>query len=129
MIKANEVRVGNWVRNYSSDKSWFIDDIVTGHWDPFSELYSRAEGIPLTPEILEKCGFEKNRSDEYVYSMQPDFHLSISFYKTGIFPMLIKDSEFSNGEAQAIGLQKINYLHQLQNLYFALTGEELNFTP
>ena len=58
--------------------------------------------------------------------MQPDFHLSISFIAQGAYPCLIKDAEMSFENAQLIGLNEIKSLHQLQNLYFALTGEELN---
>lgn len=64
--------------------------------------------IPLTEEILLKCGLEYQR---------PDF-IKGSF--------AIRD--FDGGYIYLNGLDGgliYEYLHQLQNLYFALTGEEL----
>jgi hypothetical protein len=74
------------------------------------------EPIPLTKEILEKCGFEKHRKyiggtgsyDVYINGKiqflqpSPNGHLQLPFYES-----------------------KIDSLHELQNLYKALTNEEL----
>lgn len=67
------------------------------------------EPIPLTEEILLKCGFKR------------DSDLKNSLCRFGIWFNIM------NMEATYLSqkLIKINYLHQLQNLYFALTGEEL----
>jgi hypothetical protein len=132
MIKANELRVANLV--YYKDKICPIESIERsgyvevgtdiGGWVECCDVED-IEAIPLTVEILEGAGFEKNRDNEFIISMALDFHLSISFYPDGAFPILIKDSEMYNGEAQMVPLNRLDYLHQLQNLYFALTGEEL----
>ena len=65
--------------------------------------------IPLTPEILEKCGFENS----YKFGMV--WHNYLKRYAVVV-----------NGESIENVPQN---LHQLQNLYFALTGTELNYTP
>ena len=66
------------------------------------------EPIPLTQELLEKCGFEP------------------------FLNMLVKGGiGWTEGDSliqicEGMGAVECTTLHQLQNLYFALTGEELN---
>ena len=68
--------------------------------------------IPLTEEVLLKCGFERHIKlggyDGYL--------LNGWFITTDLCFMVLGSS---------VILSKLKYLHQLQNLYFALTGEEL----
>ncbi len=61
--------------------------------------------IPLTPEIMVMAGFGKGGEGFY--------------YKNGIEYNL--DEQLLEG----IGDVPLQYVHQLQNLYFALTGQEL----
>lgn len=82
--------------------------------------YNSAYPMPLTPEILEKCGFDK---------------------MNGHAPAIGAYDWFDNGKFETVHVYKnwiclkgvdsipIKYLHQLQNLYYALTGEELNYKP
>ena len=103
MIKSNELRVGNWVMTLGIYKDSFER---AGNVKVDAELIKLCDenkigllSISLTPEILEKCGFGlKEPSVTYVW----------------------KFSSF--GEVE---ITTCKYLHQLQNLYFALTGEEL----
>lgn len=131
MIQANELRIGNWVTyentqfqvwseitKYSVD----LDDLLTRHVKAAS--YDEIKPTPLTPEILEKCGFvKKNGIDEivrYAFGLNPITHDWIIFLN---WPDGKKYPFYRNG------YHEINYLHQLQNLYFSLTGEELTFKP
>ena len=67
----------------------------------------------LTEEILLKCGYIK---EQYAYYDKfNQIYLSI----TGEWHF----APFCTNDADS--LIKIKYLHQLQNLYFALTGQEL----
>lgn len=79
------------------------------------------EPIPLTPEILEKCGFEK-------YDYYPDCEC----YKVGNYFVSMSEDIWlhqSIGKKQAVILREnMSYLHQLQNLYYALTNTELPIT-
>lgn len=68
------------------------------------------EPIPLTEEWLLKFGFEYTK----LYYIKYDDDLIIYF--DGI------DFYFKRSSKSLT----IKYVHQLQNLYFALTGEELN---
>ncbi len=72
------------------------------------------EPIPLTEDILLKCGFVKP-----AHSWNGDiFHLS----EWDDYPLNWMVAMDKNG---AVIVKKLKYLHQLQNLYFALTQQEL----
>lgn len=122
MIKSTEVRIGNLVSfigkpfkiagidQYS--KNFFLED------DPGGFIREPVIGIPLTPEWLERCGFHKLNAGWINQSG------SMCFYDT---------SQDINGDYMMdYGTRNYNarfkYLHQLQNLYHALTGEELSIT-
>ena len=115
-MKANELRIGNYYK---------VGNVVAKvDWETIYELTKQSlntihfHPIPLTEEILLKCGFENKIEDE-----------STSFFKY-INPL----NGFTTIEVCLsdscvwLDLMQINikHLHQLQNLYFALTGEELN---
>ena len=103
-----ELRIGNWVEypliGFKKIRAGEdIDDISDNAGMP----------IPLSPEILEKAGFEKD---------------SVGYFNNGIYCMKFNNNtcKWSFGEWYMGQFCEIKYLHQLQNLYFALTGEELN---
>jgi hypothetical protein len=110
MIQANELRIGNWVgyhtTNFDTGESIleYIRCIASTIKDVnlFGKHY---EPIPLTPEIMVMAGFGKGGEGFY--------------YKNGIEYNL--DEQLLEG----IGDVPLQYVHQLQNLYFALTGQEL----
>ena len=52
MINANGLRIGNWVNN--GDKYFTVDANVI--YDAATLEYYELFGIPLTPDILIKCG-------------------------------------------------------------------------
>lgn len=104
MIQANELRIGNLVKNKYGDIGQV--DIVWLRLVTEGEIF---EPIPLTEEILLKCGFEKKVN--YVKGMT--IQDGIAFFD---------DNEFGHDKEDEI---ECKYLHQLQNLYFALTGQEL----
>lgn len=116
MINANELRIGNWVR--------LNDELIQITWRDIrytSEVGSSLEGIPLTPEVLEACGLPKNERGYFCFpggryvivQMSNAFTLFVDLMETRPDVMEM--------------LAGFKYLHQLQNLYFALTGQELNY--
>lgn len=122
MIKANELRIGN-----ITDKGIIVGItpseviIIDGkHLDN-----EDVDPIPLTPDILEKCGFVKENFGWTINKQK--FQYGDYF---GLF-----DFNYCEGNlnlrlnASDCPLPTIKSLHQLQNLYFALTGEELIYTP
>jgi len=111
-MKANQLRIGNKVSYEGSivTVSTIADDEVT-----FSDYacfdYPQIEDIPgieLTEEWLVKFGFRKRDNNYRVLWFINSFTLSENEFKRFYF-----------------GISEIKYVHQLQNLYFALTGEEL----
>ncbi len=82
--------------------------------------------IPLTEEWLLKFGFEKDDLTEGLYTkIMLEYNLEVS--QNGFSGTLEKDllwfitiKAYNN----QVTFQK-RYVHQLQNLYFSLTGEEL----
>ena len=117
MIKANEIRVGNYTllqrkicKIDGAHIKWLEDGTYIGH-----------EPIPLTEDILLKCGFVF-AEDFNAWQTPHDFHIRV------------EDSELKQkkkvfwiyfDEQEDHPITCIFELHQLQNLYFALTGEEL----
>lgn len=113
MIQANELRIGNWYDHNGSYRQ-VTPNTIEEVWEG-ERIY--VNPIPLTPEILEKwCGFENDDND---------FLIGIS-ERTNLHINLIKKRTLLESYDGIIALCNISYLHQLQNLYFALTGKELN---
>jgi len=115
-MKAEELRVGNYYNiNTPGDDAV---DVISGHdildleVDPLDDFF---QPIPLTEEWLLKFGFF---SEKLYWSIQiGDVYLSI----------VKEDNTFCVGipyEANGTN-RKFEFVHQLQNLYHALTGEEL----
>ena len=111
-MQASELRIGNIIKLESSI-------VHVTHFD--IRQISRGsvyEPIPLTPEILDACGFEKDKNGElclrslYFIDSAPD----------GGVPSFI---QLAIGPTPVTNMLHINHLHQLQNLYFSLVGEEL----
>jgi len=72
--------------------------------------------IPLTEEILLKCGFEKRKDGDYNLFNQSEVDIVLK-------------SDFTSWTCDGINFSVtcINYLHQLQNLYYAIANQELNY--
>jgi hypothetical protein len=100
-IKCTDLRIGNLV--YSERKNIVRIDSVC-EWGK-RPLF----GIPLTPEILEKAGFNYKVLDQYKNEY--------FYYHLG--GLLVRRYD------KAIMSTDIKYIHQLQNLYHSLIGNEL----
>lgn len=82
------------------------------------EFVSDCDGIPLTPSILERCGFD------FVEEINGwcNKHIIHADSEIGFWLNLF----CSNDPDCQI---KILYVHQLQNLIYSLDGTELNYKP
>ena len=107
-MKPNELRIGNWIqfRYTETPVRITLGDFVREYNDEHLEDY---EPIPLTEEWLLKFGFEYSdlNGDSGLWKIPP-------FQIYGKYNQFIYDYRLD-----------VNYVHQLQNLYFALTYEEL----
>jgi hypothetical protein len=119
MIEIKEIRIGNYVNDYLGN-TVKVTDIYKGLIYHTENKIGVTHGnilepIPLTEDILLKCGFE----------YQDDLGI---FFK-GLFEIQKLRLGIDLRERFEAMLYDFNpsldYLHQLQNLYFALTNEEL----
>jgi len=109
MIKANELRIGNYI--YSFDN---ISIVTSKTIEAIESEYmsgSPYEPIPLTEEWLLKFGFDKAAVCWRIIYNELGNVITINQVK-GKFYLNYLDRE-------------IKYVHQLQNLHFALNNEEL----
>ena len=132
MIAANELRMGNWVKSNNPHDGRFVkfkyfhEDLHVAFFykEAIGAFTKDIVGIPLTPEILEKCGLKNGNSelDRNVFYSTNKHLAQFSVNISGSFGIYV-------GVFIALRSVHLEHLHQLQNLYFALTGEELNYTP
>jgi len=123
-FKPQELRIGVQVQyNAIEDRKLLvhtldINDIL--QCDIIPNMYSRThQPIPITAEVLEGCnGFSKNATNKnfWTYKFNPFSTIDISPTVNSVW---LNDLNLSG---------KIQYLHQLQNLIYALTGEEIIYT-
>lgn len=116
-LKANELRIGNLIYQWRTDIPFEvgIDDLKI-----IQSGESKARPIPLTEEWLLKFGFEKNF--ENLIEILINKNQSLHFDKTDNCMSLYIPI---NHEFIYLVFKHIKYIHELQNLFFALTGEEL----
>ena len=130
MLQASELRIGNYVEyegeylpvcsidgvnefqevGYKGSVSLpsYINDERKLIWTYNGRWLATCNPIPITNELLLKCGFE-NHDNEYM--------------DKGDFVYYVDSREFMwKGSFMP---QFIVYIHQLQNVYFALTNVEL----
>jgi hypothetical protein len=118
-MKVSELRIGNYVEAEGKigTVTTLAEDTISISVDGYASVPHDVDPIPLTEEWLLKLGFgmespgfysygEEAMAD-YCYNMdEKTFH---EYYPTSDMNCIAK----------------CEYVHQLQNLYFALTGEEL----
>jgi hypothetical protein len=128
-MNANELRIGNWliaVEDEYGGKKFQIDsgDINEIAHPKYGYKYGP---IPLSPEILEKCGFVLNRNNELSIEINDiASHLELMSGAGGFYyPSFTQTPQ--GDEERTVYFNRINSLHQLQNLYFSLCGEELTY--
>jgi hypothetical protein len=115
-MKSSELRIGNIT---SMGVVCSIEDnffrVLDSEGDTFKNTWADIQPIPLTEEWLLKFGFIKKNGYGFIkkdlagnifYSVETKEHFMFQYHDLRI---------------------KIKHVHQLQNIYFALTGEELIF--
>jgi hypothetical protein len=114
-MKANELRIGNWIQDGNE-----FEQITIDHLNCLNSGRCEYDPIPLTEEWLLNFGFEKTHLfDTVLYISNTNFHIS---FNNSIYQLNYKE----NPKSQWFPVCKdLRYIHQLQNIYFALTGEEL----
>lgn len=114
MLRAEEFRIGNIISltgkpiriSFST-----LEKLCFPELSKYQMYEGKFKPIKLTEDILLKCGFELYNSIDWIRQ-----------YKlNGVyFTYVIEQNKLS-----IVDYKHVKYLHQLQNLYFALTGKEL----
>ena len=123
-MTAQELRIGNYVQDLvgAPCRVRAINEggisIKCGGYSASVEMF---KPIELTEEVLLKCGFMKNASNDYVILDLFKLSLHYSYGKPVGWMFFIKSLDWIIVNRQ----NSIKYFHQLQNLYFALTNKEL----
>lgn len=119
-MDAKSLRIGNYVKDpnhnvvkvdYFTSMGATKEELGVNGWNPYE--FDMID-IPITEEWLTDLGF-----DEYLEGI---YYCTV----TGECTMSIKIDDYQVLVGDDLDLTKtIKYVHQLQNLYFALTNEEL----
>lgn len=130
MIKSNELKIGNRFnrelheigqRGLVYDTDFVLTEEFMGKLFGGDNSIALQDlfPIPLTPEILEQCGFVKTDINEWSLKFAEHFSIEKS-------EVLMDDGFILLGYEHSH--RTIKYLHQLQNLVMALTNTELEFS-
>ncbi len=126
-MKATELRIGNYTNEKGKQKQVYS---VSNH---NAKDYSKVKPIPLTERWLKDFGFKFNDDlNNDLPSKEAYFLNDFIIWFSHLHTLKIKQNstnsywheqyEYYNGHGLKV---EIKYIHQLQNLYFALTGKEL----
>jgi len=112
-MKANELRIGNLVAYEPTIDDWEEIIVKCGNIIQCEISPDSFIPIPLTEEWLLKFGFEKNDNNQFI------------LMEGSVDILFNKDLNGWTCDGINFSINMTEYVHQLQNLYFALTGEEL----
>lgn len=140
-IKPQDLRIGNWVgRAWKgiptpsgirvTNSSPLQITAIDGLWvrvcredsnNSYVMLYDEIEPIPLTDKLMRKCGFAKQ--EKYGCYVSTDCeNVEVVIAKK----LLYTDAYIVVNDYRTQPCIHCRYLHELQNCYFAITGEELD---
>ena len=115
MIKANELRVGNLIQSSWKNEPHKVTSDTIYEVEDFPKAYSP---IPLTEQWLLDFGFDKHPN--------PNGTRSWCYYKDRerwVIQSMLDLNSFSFGITPL--KPELNFVHQLQNLFYTLCGKEL----
>jgi hypothetical protein len=126
-MEAKELRIGNAYRDCTSKEIRFITGFSEDgvYYNDGFDFYESMLNVILTEEWLVKFGFVKDKKHNNCcdLELENDFYLQgVGYGKSNIkYEVILTDSNDNE-------LTLVKHVHQLQNLYFALTNEELKLT-
>jgi hypothetical protein len=129
MVKREEIRLGNYLLHKTGVRvltvKCTLEHFALMAKDGGKDLFP----VVLSPAVLEKCGFAENKK----YALLPEsreFVLVLPVMGSGATEVkaYIKNNKECFGRVMMNNVPVSNnfhHLHQLQNVYQALTGQEL----
>lgn len=155
MIHFNDVRIGNWIslampgslisahRILDKDEDKFcvsiddgteytlckIDERWTYEKQPKTRLSYPEElkGIPLSVEILTSCGFQLTPHETLTNQTSTESSVT-TYYSLQDFTVMSSGSIRTYMFTDKTGNARIQFVHELQNLYFKSMNKELDIT-
>lgn len=141
MIDPKELRIGNVIGWKTGVGELIIGELFEVHSDKVAISAPLVDGdiegqgfmgvagiepIPLTTEWIKRCGMEYRKEDK-VWQIQIGntnyFEIEAEEpFMCGVTPETWRD------QSPVYIWAEVKHVHQLQNIFFALTGEELNLT-
>jgi len=123
MIKANQLRIGNAVCDPIG-----LDKMVSIEVLQNIRKGLKYTGIPISPDILEKCGLKK---ELFEMSGCEVWHVPNTLWR--VARSYRDENEYKLWHERISpptwNLKTLAYLHELQNIIYALTGNEIKFNP
>ncbi len=117
MLKPTECRLGNIVSYLGKEyKIECIHPNIPSIEDYGFVTWNRLQGVPITEEWLLSVGFKKYNGD---FWDKRSSYKKNGFYLDSKFQPTDEDFNFE------LTKYRIQFIHQLQNIYFAHTEEEL----
>ena len=120
MLNLKGLQIGNLF--FHADKIIIVDGIDNSNEcilvkDKHISIPSNECNAPITPELLQRYGFKVPAGNGWGYRMDVNSVDELCWYKQDGFLRYQ-----TKGEGFTRSLEHIKYFHQLQNLYFSLTG-------
>lgn len=138
-MEARELRIGNWVNFWKRDYHGQVTGVLNGgaYIDNGKEISGclslfQFKPIALTEEWLEKVkGISKTDKGWAIEVYDIAYHFQYKDWDDTYHAYIeYTDSPFPEDNDKLYPFGKgIKYVHQLQNLYFALTNDELSLEP
>jgi len=116
-MEAKNFRIGNFITNHEVNEGFFkVEEVKKNEQGNYAVYYRRGSCMSIEPDIIEinekwlcNLGFVKKSNDVY-------YLYACSFE----FEWIVGEGIYIDGFSV-----DIEYVHELQNLFFAVTGEEL----
>jgi hypothetical protein len=139
MLNTQELRLGNYVNVPREDQSPFridgfefltkdfckVEMVFNPNFHPLTWELKDLQPIPLTPDILVKAAALVNKVS-FTYRIDLPGIQMLFLDLAGVGTTSYYVNIFQQGVSITLG--KVQYLHQVQNLFFALTGTELTLS-
>lgn len=118
-MEARELMIGNYIYGGKDGKTIF--KVLSEDFSTIESFPENYFGIPLTEQLLMDLGFESTYDSHFRAKFDHIEHSEIGFDYSKGKPMGMEGFRYYGRYI------KIEFVHQLQNLYYSLTGQELTY--